>query len=150
MATGIRIDRSDIKRVRDLFDGLEASLKDCSPLFTSILRDVLVPSARDTFDAEGPGWRPLSVAYARRKARAIGYTQILVWSGDLRDSVASESGNEFSIREIGPRRMKFGTTRPWSEVHQATRPFLVVLDADYDEILNLSVDFFLSQRDFEQ
>lgn len=151
MSVKYRFDRSDLKTIRDMLGDTGRSLADCTELFWDIQAEVFVPSAAQTFDAGGRpvGWPSLSEAYALRKARAVGHTQILVWSESLMDSVASESGNEYSVREVGKHRMLFGTERPWASVHQdgggsvPARPFLIVQDEDYEKILDMSVDWLL-------
>lgn len=139
----IRIDRGFVKQVRETLGGVERKLDDCSELFEDFVKDVFVPSADKTFDAEGrpAAWKPLSEAYALQKARKVGHTQILVYSEKLRDSVATASANEYAVREYGERRMLFGTTRPWAYVHQENRPFLVVQDEDYRQILDMTTEW---------
>ena len=147
----LRFDRSEIKKIRDLFDELDRTLVDATDLFTDIQQKILIPSAAKTFEAEGrpTKWKPLNAAYARHKRAKLGHTKILVWSGDLRNSVATEAGNEFSIRDVGPYHMKLGTTRPYAEVHQKSRPFLVVLDDDYEAIIDRAIDWFVQTGDYE-
>lgn len=152
--------RSHLKEIREQL-GLETSLKDCSELFQDFMDEVYIPAAADQFDAEGlpDTWHPLSPKYALRKARLIGHTQILVYSGDLRDSLGSKEGNEYSVRKIGPRRMLFGTTRPFAAVHQygsnrkmniPSRPYLVLLDDDYERMLDMSIDWLAKIGRYEQ
>jgi len=148
-----RFDRSLLKQLRDQLAGVERSLADCEELFIDIRSDVLVPSASKTFDAGGrpSTWEPLSEAYALRKARRVGHTQVLVWSETLRDSIASESGNQYSVWDTGPHRMLFGTEVPYAAAHQygyapnnlPERPFLLIQDEDYDKILDMSMDWLM-------
>jgi phage gpG-like protein len=153
-----KFDRSALKKIRDTLKGCETSLADCEELFVDIRNDVFIPSARKTFDAEGrpTSWPALSEAYALAKARKVGHTRILVWSESLMDSVASESGTEFSVWEEGPRRMIFGTERPWASVHQEgggnvpARPFIVVQDEDHETILDMSVEWLMKEGRYEE
>jgi len=149
----IRLDRTDMKRIAALFEGVSTRLVNFAPLYEDIIDYVLVPSAAKTFDAEGrpDAWAPLSPSYALRKAKAIGYTQILFWDGDLHDSLATKDGNKYSVRLAGQNRLQFGTTRPWAAVHQdgdathPARPFVVIQDDDYDTILDMSADYLMGR-----
>lgn len=157
MKTTLRFDRSDIRNVRDMVGAAGVSLKNCSELFQDVIDDVQIPSAARTFDAEGrpQRWQALSEAYALRKARRVGHTQILVYGGDLRESVATEKGNRYTVREVGPRRMLFGTKRPWAEVHQVggsrvpTRPFLVIQNEDLEKMLDMTLDWVIKTGRYE-
>jgi len=156
MTVKYKIDRSYVKGVRDMIADCDTNLKDCSELFEDVMKEVFIPSTEKTFDAEGrpAAWKPLSTepngGYARRKMRAIGHTRILVYSEDLRDSVAMADAREYSIRDVGPRRVAFGTERPWAAVHQKTRPFLLIQDEDYEKILDLTVDWLVKAGRYEE
>lgn len=63
------------------------------------------------FDAEGPGWAPLSPAYAATKRGP----QIMVESGDLRDALTGGSGY---MEVITDNTAVFGTDIPYAKYHQ--------------------------------
>jgi phage gpG-like protein len=100
----------------------------------------------------------LNEKYALRKAAAIGHTRILVWSETLMESVTTESGTQFSVRDVGKRRMTFGTTVPYAAVHQhgstdgttPARPFLVMQTEDYEAMLDRTIDYILSVGDYSK
>lgn len=145
MAVKFKLDRSYVKDVRDLIADCDTSLADCAELFDDVMLDVFIPSTEKTFEAEGRpvAWKPLDEAYAKRKAVKVGHTRILVYSDALINSVADVTGDEYSVREIGPRRILFGTTRPWAAVHQKNRPFLLIQDEDYSKILDMTTEWLV-------
>jgi len=152
MAVKYKLDRSYVKSVRDLLEDCDTNLKDCSELFEDVMKEVFIPSTEKTFDAEGrpAAWKPLTEAYAKRKQAKIGHTRILVYTETLHDSVALADAREYAYREIGERRIAFGTTRPWAAVHQKTRPFLLIQDEDYEKILDLTVDWLVKAGRYEE
>ena len=110
----VRLDRTFVKQVRDTLGGVERKLDDCSELFEDFVKEVFVPSADKTFDAEGRplAWKPLSEAYALAKARRVGHTRILVYSEKLLDSVGTALGTRRVARRRTLRHADYCGRRP--------------------------------------
>lgn len=72
---------------------------------------------RWVFDSEGPGWQPLSPAYAAWKAAHYGPQPILVRTGELRSSltIAGAPGN---VNRTSATHATFGTTNNHAMYHQ--------------------------------
>lgn len=87
----------------------------------------------------GSSWPALSEAYARRKAQARPGRPLLVYDGDLLDSVTNRN-NQHAIFDATPTTLEFGTKDPKAATHQygdtergiPARPFAVLTDADAD------------------
>lgn len=71
----------------------------------------------EVFDSEGPGWKPLSPAYAAWKLAHYGPKPILVRTGELRSSltIAGAPGN---VNRMSATHATFGTTNDHAMYHQ--------------------------------
>jgi phage gpG-like protein len=80
-------------------------------------QDTWIEQETAIFDEEGPGWEPLSDAYAAWKRSKVGDKPILEFSGRLRDSFTDPSSPDM-IYVARPRTLQIGTAVPYSDVHQ--------------------------------
>jgi phage gpG-like protein len=64
----------------------------------------------------GGVWAPLTEEYLKRKLRAIGPANILIWSGHLRDSLARGGGDYYEL--LIPNGIVFGTAAYVAHFHQ--------------------------------
>lgn len=141
----------DADDVLTLYTEVDRSLADFMPVFNDIINLVLIPSHQKTFSAEGrpERWPELNPDYASYKRRKLGHDDMLVFSGDLRDSLCTETGNQHSVREMGEKEMAFGTTRPWAKVHQdgdgshPQREHVLWQDEDGEQAMELARDFVI-------
>jgi hypothetical protein len=89
--------------------------QDLTPVWEQIISDLRRITA-DRFDAEGPGWAPLSARYAAQKAITHPGRPILVRTGELRRDLVDDP----DVREATPTRMAYGTRVVRYGVHHQT------------------------------
>lgn len=112
MAVGLNVDISgEVETLRRLA-GLNEI--DFVPFFEQAFDDFQF-DMDDVFYEEGPGWEPLSPAYAEWKSRVAPGETILRLSSRLYQSLAQESSD--SIRDIQDTRARFGTRVPYARFH---------------------------------
>lgn len=95
-------------------------LADASPAFDEI-GGLFAQIETRRFAQQGPGWAPLSPAYARAKAALFPGRPILVRTGQLRDSLTQRP---FGIDRVGPTFAEFGTNIPYAQYHQHGTPHM--------------------------
>jgi len=128
--------------IRSRLRKLEAATGDLTPVLKPG-GDVMKSSVEENFEVGGrPRWKPLSAATIKRK----GHSQPLIWKGILRNvtlRVTQEQavlGTQPAARDYAARQ-QFGWdgtgSRAGGKVKTPKRPFLVLQDADKDEILAL-------------
>lgn len=158
----------DDSAVREALDRLARAGADLRPAFADIGEHLLI-SHRERWDRQvdpdGKPWKPLSDATLRRKMlkgvrrgkdakrkslttrgrtkagaiAALGRAQILVESGDLRDTLSYDARTN---------QLAFGTNRKYGATHQfgdpergiPARPFLGLSGDDRDAILEILAD----------
>lgn len=98
------------------FDHIEHIPDDWRQPFEQMAEDFWEQN-KETFEAEGPGWRPLSPRYAKWKEKAYPGKPILVRTGALKASLTSGFARH-SIFEVYPTRMEIGTSIPYAMYHQ--------------------------------
>ncbi len=115
-----------------------------------ISRDIF-KTTKQNFILKGNGqYPPLSEAYAKHKKATKGNVPILVFSGDLRDSVTGR-GNSDTIRHIGKQSLVQGTRVDHSKwVQDGTRKmparkYLFIDDAQSLRFERLISDFVASK-----
>lgn len=95
------------------------------PLSFDDARDAVIRQNRVVFATQGafpgPPWRPLSPRYAAWKIRMVGPRPILVFSGELRDSLTSVP---MGVEIMGPNFYEFGTADPVAKFHQHGTRFM--------------------------
>jgi phage gpG-like protein len=98
--------------------GMGRRCSDLSPLFELVIDQELIPEESEQFESEGRGrWKPLSPAYARRKARIYGDKPILQAEGSLVESL-TRRGAPGQVRDVRETEAYFGTTLPYARFHQ--------------------------------
>lgn len=99
-----------------LVERVDTATADFRPLWAGMGRAFRANEAA-IFDSEGPGWKPLSPAYAAWKDSHYPGRPILVRTGSLRTSltVARSLGN---VNEQTPTTATFGTTNDHAMYHQ--------------------------------
>ncbi len=106
----VQLDRS-LQRFGD-------NLSDLSPFF-EVAADMVSGFVKQQFDSQGgrtQGWRALSPDYAAWKLAQVGSQPILVFTGRMRRSLITRTGE--SIRHISPLSMKWGTSVDYAIYHQ--------------------------------
>lgn len=93
------------------FDRAIDAASDCAPAFNEMADDLANLEER-RFASEGPGWAPLSPAYAARK-RPQG--PILTRTGRLRRSLTSRP---LGVEDIGRHEATFGSGVEYGVYHQ--------------------------------
>lgn len=96
---------------------------DLSPAFETIA-DEMQHWEADQFSSEGAflgtPWEPLAASTVRSKAARGLPLDILVATGELRDSLTGAGSN--AVRDIGPNEMTFGTRVPYAVYHHSREP----------------------------
>lgn len=94
--------------------------EDAAPAFRNIA-DYFRDLEREQFRSEGGsgsgGWPPLAASTLLRKAKLGQPQNILVASGDLRDSL-TDAGDEQHIEDVSHDGLLFGTRDPKAKYHQ--------------------------------
>lgn len=80
--------RSDLEAA---IAGWSKDTEDLTIPFTQAGREVLQPYFAKRFAAGGPGWAPLSPAYAARKAARYGHRPVLTASGRMAQAFSGDS-----------------------------------------------------------
>lgn len=96
------------EQVARTLQGLAGAVKDLTPAFSEIARDVIFPSITMNFASQGrpTPWRPLSAEYAKKKARVWGPRPILVAGGTLVSAFSGPGASEFVETNAGPSRLQ--------------------------------------------
>lgn len=89
---------------------------DMRDAFDKIADDFQKNVSPERFAKEGPGWAPLSPAYARWKAREYPGKKILERTGDLKSSLEGGPG---AIRIVTKDALVLGTSIPYARYHQS-------------------------------
>ena len=96
--------------------------KDLRSLFEDAYENSFTPEMADTFQDEGPGWKPLSAQWLRFK-REGGYpTSIGQFTQALRRSLATKARTQGTIRRISKQEATFGTSLEHAAYFDAERP----------------------------
>jgi phage gpG-like protein len=95
------------------------------------------------FSSEGPGWAPLSPAYAAWKQANYGGASILVRTGAMRGSMA--------VQDVSSKSMEFGTSNPYATYHQhgtSRMPMRRIIELDANDTRNIHRIFarFIAQK----
>ncbi|MFZ2493915.1 MAG: phage virion morphogenesis protein [Thermoanaerobaculia bacterium] len=128
-------------------DGIGQRIEDMSPVMRGAVRDVLIRSAQENFQAEGrPGWLALKESTRKRKRG----TDLILQDSLLLVRSLSPDGNQYSINHFDEHSVTVGTTRPGAKNHQEgiTRPqrrFLVAQEEDVEDIKTIIADFALGR-----
>lgn len=115
------------------------------------LGDETFAIVRRRFDAEGPGWTPLSPAYAAQKAKEFPGKPILRRTDDLYNSFVK--GGRGNINRIAKLEGEFGSEDFKAMLHQEgkgrlpARPILVITDQDEAKFKQIVVEDL--KHDFE-
>lgn len=89
------------------FDHIEHIPDDFRPAWEGVAEDFW-EHERETFDAEGPGWRPLSPRYKAWKDKRFPGAPILVRTGALRNSL-TDGNAPGAIYDVRPLELQLGT-----------------------------------------
>lgn len=109
MPYGLRPVRRELRR-------WQQGAADFRPVWRRIIDDI-VSITRVRFDAEGPGWAPLSEDYGRWKARVYPGMPILQATRRLISSFTDVSHPEH-VEIVTPSQMVWGSTNPYGVHHQ--------------------------------
>lgn len=90
--------------------------RDLRPLW-NMMGDAFRTNESRIFLEQGPGWKPLSPAYAAWKTAHYGVLPILVRTGALRASLTSPNAPG-SVNEMTPTTATFGTSNNHAMYHQ--------------------------------
>lgn len=112
----ISVDMVGERALESLFDHIEHIPDDWREPFEGMAEDFWTQNQK-TFDEEGPGWKPLSLQYAKWKERKFPGEPILVRTGALRASLV-EGHAPHSIFDIHPTEMTLGTDVRYGIYHQ--------------------------------
>lgn len=99
---------------------------------------------RKRFDAEGPGWAPLSPAYAAEKARRFPGKPILRRQDDLYNSFVK--GGRSNVNRVSKLEGEFGSSDFKAPLHQEgkgrlpARPILEITNQDEVRFTEIVVD----------
>ncbi|MFB5192655.1 phage virion morphogenesis protein [Alicyclobacillus fastidiosus] len=105
------------RALESLFDHVEHIPDDWRDPFEKMAEDFWDQN-KETFDAEGPGWKPLAQSTKwDRVYKGFPVAPILVRTGALRDSLTGGFAKD-SIFEVFPTRMEIGTSTPYAMYHQ--------------------------------
>ncbi|MFZ2490738.1 MAG: phage virion morphogenesis protein [Thermoanaerobaculia bacterium] len=129
-------------------EGIGQRIEDMSPIMRGAVRDVLIRSAQENFQAQGrpDRWPDLKESTRKRKRG----TDLILQDSLLLVRSLSPDGNQYSINHHDEHSVTIGTTRPGAKNHQEglTRPqrrFLVVQDEDIEDIKTIIADFALGR-----
>lgn len=119
-----RLSLDSQQRLARIYPLLEKTLSDMRPVFSRIMGE-LPRAVRETFDAEGPGWKQLAPFTVRMREQRIRRGEIsvapahpiLVQTGALRESLISKTafGHFERAEKTG---MVWGTTIAYATKHQ--------------------------------
>jgi hypothetical protein len=143
-------DHESARILGDRLEAVEGRMRDMIPAYTEIMEDMVTITEiqiRSGGRRGGGSYAALKPDTVRKKGTSdilytAGANDKYTRFGDdaLVKSVASRDGNEFSVREVTPDGIIFGTDRPYANVHQRgysakkipARPFLQILQGDVD------------------
>lgn len=122
--TNVRFDSAGFAPFNLRLDRFSDNLQDAEPAFEAMARyQVTVVNARQFTQQGSPEvggtWAPLSPPYARWKAKRRPGRPILVFDGDLRDSMTKVNNG---VYEVWNRGFVVGTAVPYATYHQNGTP----------------------------
>jgi len=136
-----RVEVKGEEQIARAFSRFGESVSDLSEAFREIADDFHKIEANQ-FESEGGygsgGWKPLSVAYAKRKPLG---RPLLVLSGLMKESLVGET--PYSIEKIQPLEARLGTKVPYAIYHQTgttkmpKRPLIQLTEGDKSRWLKI-------------
>lgn len=123
----VRIEVQGLNETRRYFRSIQRINNDLRPFWRDIVIPKLKREASQVFQQEGPGWQPLSRAYAYRKSRQYPGKKILVRTGRLKDSYINNPHTRYNRHSL-----EFGPSSDLARIHEEGRgktPKRSVLDS---------------------
>lgn len=99
-----------------MWNAVEHVPDDMSEAFQQ-MADQFFMNNEQTFDSEGPGWKPLSLKYEKWKQSRYPGLPILVRTGALKSSL-TKRGASGQVLRIMPQSMEIGTSIRYAMYHQ--------------------------------
>lgn len=119
----LTIELEGVREFDRTFTRFTANLRDFRQLWPGVITELRKITA-EQFAAQGRGptgkWKALSPKYAAWKAKRYPGAPILVRTGDLKQSLTSNSAH--SIVRATPDLLEFGTSLPYAIYHQTRVP----------------------------
>jgi len=114
----IQVQLQGVPQLVHAFDEWQTEVKTPRTLFTNLVSDVIVPHITQRFAAQGPGWAPLSPAYAEWKQQHFPGKPILQRTGALYGAMTSASRFGGSQSKISGDTLSIAPTVPYFRFHQ--------------------------------
>ena len=105
----VRIEIRNIDKLQGYLRSVQQVTQDLRPFWRDKETPELKKQARQVFDAEGPGWAPLSTSYVKRYPGR----KILEGTGSLRRSYTDNPFVRYERQE-----MDYGSSSPGARIHE--------------------------------